>query len=188
MQVSSKKEMYSMLSAGRFGNTNPAFHDLADWVDSPERDKYPLWGIRSMFAGDPRSILDVPTEDVESLIARDFRGGFNLSPMVDRWLTLRADVYDAPGGLVVFGVEGHGDVKWRQAFNLYGREWTGLAARGVLRSHMWPADYDDLGELMDDFPEHVVEVTCCTRAVGTVPHRNTIVWEVRCTDGSYEKW
>lgn len=188
MKVESKKDMYRMLAAGRFGNTNPAFYNLTDWAASFERGNYPLWGIRSLSAFDKRLALDVPSEDVQYVIARDFYDGFSLSPMVDRWLTFRAEVYDAPGGLIVFGVEGHGDVKWRQAFNLHGRQWVGVAARGILRSHMWPADYDDLGELMDNYPGHVVEVTCCTRAVGTVPHRNTIVWEVRCTDGSYEKW
>lgn len=56
---------------------------------------------------------------------------------------------------------------------------TGLRAQMILKELLWPSSYDDLMDLIDLFPEHVIEFGAHTRAVGVLPHRNTVVWEVR---------
>jgi hypothetical protein len=56
-----------------------------------------------------------------------------------------------------------------------------LQAQSLLRHHLDPSSYDDLMELLDDYPDHIIEFTCCKQAVGSMADRgrNTIVWEVR---------
>jgi hypothetical protein len=55
----------------------------------------------------------------------------------------------------------------------------GLMAKQLLKRHLWPASYDDLMELLDLFPEHVVEFSAYSRACGWAKQRNTLIWECR---------
>ena len=56
-----------------------------------------------------------------------------------------------------------------------------LEAKMLLQRHLDPYSYDEIMELLDLYPRHIVEFTCCKRPVGSMAHRgrNTIVWEVR---------
>ena len=56
---------------------------------------------------------------------------------------------------------------------------TGLKAKMLLQHYTWPASYDDLMELLDDYPDGAVEFSTFDKAVGDKPHRNTVIWEVR---------
>jgi hypothetical protein len=56
---------------------------------------------------------------------------------------------------------------------------TGLVAQQLLRSVLWPSSYDDLMDLLDQYPDHVIEFGVHDKAVGIYPNRNMVVWEVR---------
>lgn len=186
--VRSKRDMYRRLAAGEFGNTNPSWYDLESWPASPERFTYPLWGIRSTIAAGGFYRLDVPTADVEETILDNCPNSFNLSAMVDPYLVFRGEVMDDVGGLRLFGVFGNREVKWREAMKLYGMENRGLVAKGILDALLWPGDREDLRELLESYPDHVIEFSALDRAVGTFPNRNTVIWEVRIANGEYERW
>lgn len=189
--VLTKKDMYERLARGEFGNTIEQWFDKVRWLKEGA-GKYPLWGVRSMVGGgDPRSRLNVPTEAVLPLIAQWWPGqssGFNLSPMIDRWAVLRGQVMrgdgvlSEPGLLLEFvpgGIlTGHTHA-WREGFKDHRRDVGGSAAVAVLRQYLWPEDYENLATVLDEYPGHVVEFTACDRAVGVIPNRNTVVWEVR---------
>ena len=127
------------------------------------------------------SIVDVPTAEVADFV-RQFHGGHaNISPMIDQWMIFRCEVFVsnfAPFGLRVFGTTDR-KLKWREAFRQTGIEWTGAAAHAVLKTYLWPADYDDLFALLDRYPQHVVELTACERTVGVIPGRRACFWECR---------
>ncbi len=55
----------------------------------------------------------------------------------------------------------------------------GLTAQHWLQSTAWPSSYDDLMELLDCYPDGVVEFSIFSTAVGKLPHRNHVIWEVR---------
>jgi hypothetical protein len=177
--VRHKAQMYALLRSGAFGNTNPSWDDLAVWKAEAPRSA-PLWGVRSMTVGDHRAQLDVPTDEVAGLVRKLFpHGGYNISPMVDQWLTLRCDVWESPEGFRVYGVEGRRDIKWREALGQHGREWTGLAARMLLRHHLNANSLADLEAVLELWPGHIVELTAMECCWGTVPGRNAVVWECR---------
>jgi hypothetical protein len=184
-EVTNKKQMYSLLSTGTFGNTVPQYFDLFSWVMSPDHSKYKLWGIRSGVAGgDKRMQLNVHRATVPRLYEEWFpEGGGNISPMIDQWAKLRAEVMlnrFGPFGLQVHYADGYDpDNPWRGSFQKYGRTVSGLVATHLLRKYLWPSDYEDLMLLLDRYPDHVVELSACSRAVGVVPRRNTVIWEVR---------
>ena len=55
----------------------------------------------------------------------------------------------------------------------------GAEARVLLEENLDPNSYNDLLLLMDLFPEHVIEFSTYSINVGCLPHRNTVIWEVR---------
>lgn len=183
--VTTKARMYELLCAGEFGNTLPNYFSLEEWVASGDRERYEWWGLRSrLAAGDRRMRLNIHRDEVPRLWASWFPdGGGNLSVMIDPWVTLRAEVWEAdvaPFGLVVYYAAGYDPLDpWRGSFRRYGRQLGGLAARSLLETHLWPSDYADLRVTLDRYPGHVVEFSACSRAVGLIPHRNTVIWEVR---------
>jgi len=56
---------------------------------------------------------------------------------------------------------------------------TGVTALCLLKKNMDPVSYDWSLELMNLYPGHVIEFSCFGVSWGTIPHRNTVIWEVR---------
>lgn len=110
--------------------------------------------------------------------------GVNISPMVDSFTRVRlwADVWDSPTGLVVYGIEypdTDAGLTWRNAMPTKGRHWFGTAAKMLLDRHLNENSRDDLRILLEQYPDHVVELSAIDACYGTEKHRNSIVWEVR---------
>jgi hypothetical protein len=188
MRITDKRTMYRMLAEGRFGNTVPAFPDLTSWLAREPRWAAPAWGVRSLVSGDPRMRLNLPTEAVVEYCRTAFGADpYTISPMVDPWLTWRAEIFDSPTGLACRHVVGRPELPWRRAFAECGETLARPGARFWLRAFLNPNSHDDLMDLFDHYPGHVVELTALGRCYGTVPHRNAIVWEVRDGEsGRYE--
>ena len=165
----------------------PQWFSLDSWLKDLPENSFPLWGIRSaVLGGDRRCKLNVPTKEVENLWTSWFpSGGGNISPMIDQYAVLRAEVMENdlchPVGLSVFYVVGSPLMTgaWREAFKLYGKMIFGLQAKHLLEKYLWPSDLSDLYALLEMYPRHVVELSACDRAIGEIPNRNTIVWELR---------
>lgn len=185
--VTSKAQMYRMLSAGEFGNTIRQYFDLDVWQSSDEADRIATWGVRTLTPGGPCR-LNCPNFEVPKTALEFMDAGHkvNISMMVDRVATVTAwlEVWDAPTGLVVEGIE-HPDTAggwtWRNSMPdpKRRRAWAGTAARMVLARHLNANSLADLWALLERFPDHVVEMSSLDRCIGTVPHRNSICWEVR---------
>ena len=62
---------------------------------------------------------------------------------------------------------------------------SGINAKLLLQNALWPTSYDDLVELLKVYtnegsePSCVVEFSSYRVAVGNLPNRNTVFWEVR---------
>lgn len=191
-RITSKRQMYALLARGAFGNTIAQFFSLRAWDRSPEKARYAFWGVRTLTPGGPCR-LNCPTAEVRDTARQYQRDGHavNVSCMIDRVarVTLWADVYDSPTGLLVYGVEYPApEWSWRGQMPGKGRQWEGIAAPLLLRRHLNASSLADLAVLRDEYPGHVVELSACDRNLGTIRGRNGVVWEVRTADGSYEKW
>lgn len=185
--VRSKKEMYALLAAGRLGAAVPQFFDLASWRASDAYARYDLWGVRSMVPSGYCGLY-LTRGEVPAHCAR-VNGPYNVSAMADAVCTVTAwlEVWDAPDGLTVYGVEWPGrGASWRQDMPAKGRHWRLSQARQILRRHLWPGSHDDLMLLLEQYPGHVVELSATDRQ-WSIPGRNAVVWEVRCGySGDYE--
>lgn len=56
---------------------------------------------------------------------------------------------------------------------------SGATVLALLDRYMDPSSRDDLQDLLDLYPDAVVEFSCFTVDVGVLPNRNTIFWETR---------
>jgi hypothetical protein len=55
----------------------------------------------------------------------------------------------------------------------------GLEAKMLLQNYLFPSSFDDVIELLDEYPDHAIEFGAYTMALGDCNGRNTIIWEVR---------
>lgn len=185
--ITSKGQMYKALAAGLLGNTTPQWFDVYEWWSDNERLKYGWWGVRTMTPGGP-CLLSATSEgafDAARLFKR-YGHKVNISPMIDKFCTVTAwlELWDSPTGLVVEGVEYPDTVggwTWRNSMpdQTRRKRWEGVQARMVLRRHLNENSLDDVAELMEQYQDHVLELSAVDRCIGIVPHRNHIVWELR---------
>lgn len=177
-RITNKQQMYRHLARGDFGNTTPQYFSVEDWWD--RRGQSPFWGIRSLVPGGPCQ-LNVPTNDV-AMTAMRYKTPFNISMMVDQVAVVTAwlEIWQSTSGLTVYGVEyPERGTSWRDRMPRYGTQWLGLTARLMLTKHLNPNSLHDLCQLLDRYPDHVVELSTLETCLGMLPHRNAIIWEVR---------
>src|SRR5688500_4048575 len=106
--ITNKQDMYRLLAAGTFGNTIPQYFKLLDWVASPDYRRYATWGVRSLVPGGPCKLYATRGEAECFAIHTKAQGyDYNISVMIDqiKVVTLWAEVYDSPAGLLVYGIE-----------------------------------------------------------------------------------
>lgn len=166
--VNNKSAMYELLRAGKFGNTARSWATYQELVDSDYRG---LVGVRSKQPGG-KFLAHVPfyfVVDAPDCVYSEMQR--------DELILLQGEVYRSFNGLYVFA----STVKrpMREALKLGGRHFYRSAARVALEVTMWPTDYEELLELMAEYPESVVEFSAYSTEVGILPGRNTIIWEVR---------
>lgn len=56
---------------------------------------------------------------------------------------------------------------------------SGLRAKMLIEHWMSPSSLNDLNELLDTYPDAVIEFSIYSIELGSCPHRNTLIWEVR---------
>lgn len=97
--------------------------------------------------------------------------------MPDDLLLLQGEVARLPGGLHLTYSTVRG-LTMRKALRRPQRA-AGLEAKLLLDRCLWPSSRDDLAALLDLYPDAVIEFGVHDCAVGVLPNRNAVVWEVR---------
>jgi len=179
MRVDTKKDAYRLAAEGAFGNIVPRWFDVPTW-ERERPAKQTLWGVQTMRVPGGPAKLDVPTAEVPAVFASFRSFAPVISPMVHQigTVTFMGDVWDAPTGIEVNGIEHPPSSQWRKLM-LHPTRWTGTAARMLLRRHLNENSYDDLLAVFERFPGSVCELSALDVCYGTVAHRNAVVWEVR---------
>lgn len=188
--IKTKAQMYREIVCGSFGNTLPRWIGPAqfrEWFKKRNDPGVPtLWGIQhTTIAGFPGTKLNVPTVAVPTTL---YQGGFGddfcISPMIAalpglgvRW---EGDVarHHETGAVYCSGTAHPPLGSWRTHMKSP-RLWEGSAALLLLRTALNENSFDDLMTLLDDYPDHVVELSATDKCYGTHPGRNAIIWEVR---------
>jgi hypothetical protein len=91
--------------------------------------------------------------------------------------TIQGELCRGPWGHYFYYTFAAGPMRW--ALEEAGRHAWGLEVLMLLRANVDPSSLDDIMELLDEYPDHVVEFTSFTVPVGRIPGRQTLIWEVR---------
>lgn len=93
-------------------------------------------------------------------------------------VVIQGDVKREPGGLHVLYSRDKGD--WRQAMKSASARTscTGIVAQLLLQHFMDPYSWEDLQVVLDRF-DSIIEFSVFDHDLGTIPHRNTVIWECR---------
>ena len=60
-----------------------------------------------------------------------------------------------------------------------GIQLNGLNVKMLLLKYIYPNSFNDIMELIDIYPEHVIEFSTYEMPLGDCINRNTVIWEVR---------
>jgi hypothetical protein len=180
--ITNKQQMYDLLCADKLGNH---FSRLLfpDWYLSAYSAGFPyyVYSIRYGLAlGGPWKY----NIDKMSVISEAIYNEYNC-PTKKIWVTsmpptakhiLNGEIQRNEHGLdLIYGIK---PVVMREALQtpLYV---TGLKTKIVLEQYCNPKSYDMIMELLDNYPDHVIEFTVFDKDVGVMLGHNTIIWEVR---------
>lgn len=174
--ITTKRQFYRLWRAGVLGNKPRIWGDLWALMLSDYRGSVT---IRSASATGWKTMYRVPYGQVGEAVNGPIPvedPTFNESAP-DEVLTFQGEVTRAVGGLYL-RYDCTPDLKMKEAM-ARAKDAYGLAARQLLARYLWPSSYDDLMDLLDLYPDHVIEFSAYDRKVGDQPHRNTLIWEVR---------
>lgn len=175
--IATKRQMYRAMTEGRFGNCMPVYTTLVAAMASPHD-----WiGVRSLNVGDPVRLYHVwrPTLQV-ALAAKNAHRRTDLifsqadNPDCER--KIQGELTRNHLGLHFKYT--HRQEAMRIALELDSHWASGFVAKRLLERYVDPAGIDNLKELLDKWPDHVIEFTEYAVPVGTHP-ATTLIWEVR---------
>lgn len=172
-KVRSKATFYRLWRQGQLGNRPRTWDSITELATSGWTGRV---GIRSRVPGGPCQYHLAVAEAIE--LAQTWPCGFVFSEALpDDRLLLQGEVSRLETGVHLTYSTAIG-LTMRDAMHAPERA-TGIAAVAILRAKLWPSSFDDVGDLLDRFPDAVIEFGAHDCAVGILPHRNTIIWEVR---------
>lgn len=173
MNLNNKADNIRALQEGLFGNAPRQWQTLKQAVDAV--------GWYTHLVARPRVRGGKCWYDYSagSLIEKhDFRMQdfyFNI-PIDPTTVLLNAEVMNGPRGPHMFysTVPMH----MRPALSYHGYHASGLKALSIMRHYCCARGYESITDLLDMYPDHVIEFTCMSKGYGTLGW-NTVVWEVR---------
>jgi hypothetical protein len=174
-----KGEFYERYLKGHFGNRPRTWATWADLEADTFRGRVT---IRDMRPGGPChygvDVVDLRAgkypKGCDTLADKRFNEG-----MPDEFLTIQGNVWLDDFGLKLeYSCEPN--VGHRVAVNQpLVRTAERLGALSLLKTYMDWNSYDDLQELLENYPEAVIEFSTYSKDVGVLPLRNTVFFEVR---------
>jgi hypothetical protein len=166
-----KREFYRRWLLGEFGNYP------ATWTTADDLRNSGYQGPLSVRSLTPAGRMETGVS-VQEALSRDWYGGVVFQQtMPDQDLIIQGALGSDPAGLWLdFCLEPN--INFRQAM-AKASQVQGLQTVMVLRSYVDPPSLDDLFELVERFPNAVIEFATFRRPVGVYPHRNTVIFEVR---------
>lgn len=178
--VKTKADFCLRYQRGEFGNHAPTWNTLEEF----EKSGYTgLVHLRNRVAGD-LTWYDIPATEVgkraRELATQGLVTFSNLyySGMAPTVLTLiQGEIQQSTEGIYLYYSKVPKPM--RESLREGGKHVSGVVAIATLRHYLDPSSYDWIRELLTLYPEHVIEFSTYSVDWGTIPGRNTVVWEVR---------
>ena len=179
--VRNKRDYYTRYIAGEFGNRLQVWATKGEWENSGFIG--PI-GIRNRKPDSPFCRYDIPHRLVNSVVDEFLSKGCPLSDMTfneaapESDLTIQGEFcinYDGQLALVY----SHVKRQMRIALKQEPKYATGNHARQILKHFADNDSYEWMDWLLGAYPDHTIEFSTYRRNLGSIPRRNTLIWEVR---------
>lgn len=178
--IKTKQQMYTLLQNGNLGNTIQTWN-YSEFEPNLCSNKVHIRYANKKLHGPCHTGIN--PQDVNQLLDMYEQQGWNKSTAIIG-LDLPNDKRVLQGQFQI--TENHYDLTYttiplpmRQAFDIEQKYASGLIAITIMRTFIDAASLDDIVELSIKYDGAVVEFTTCSTNIGNLPHRNTIIWEVR---------
>jgi hypothetical protein len=179
--IDSKKDCYLLYENNLFGNRAETWNSLQEVSNSSWKDTICIRAKKRV--GSKNTIFDIPLsqvpQEVDNMIKNKTKKEdiYFIQTMPNKHLLIQAEVMLTEQGLYLQ----YTTIK--KPMNLGFKEETlhayGLKALNLLKSNLSPPSLQDLNALFELFPNSIIEFSCYNVPVGTIPGRNTVIWEVR---------
>jgi len=181
MIINTKTKMYKALQKGLFGNTGKYYKNI-NFIPKNEivtlryKDRNKLSG-KNFLAYDITKNMIKPTINKwvnqgakeENIFINQSQNDNNI--IVQGELTINEYGY--------YFYHSFLKEKIRIALKKDGKVIHGLQVSLLLKRIMDINSYNDTIELLETYPNHIIELSIYNHYTGTIPNRNTIIWEVR---------
>lgn len=179
--IDTKEEFYRLWKAGLLGNHIRSFDTFAELQKS---GYHGLVTVRYKGASSKYCRYCIPVDKVDNVIDEFLADGakremftFNETAPDDR-LTMQGEYYhgSSRGYSLYCSTD---QLPMRPALLKSGQQYYGLEAVGRMKAHCNYASYAMIEDLLDLYPESVIEFSCYSKNVGHIPGNNALIWEVR---------
>jgi hypothetical protein len=175
MNISTKRQNYELYLRGSYGNKLMTWSSIDEFVKS----KYSGSVSLRTNANIPGGFVKYDVTDINEAL-KDCN--VNLDNIVinesapDEYLTIQGELIRNEHGLYLYYSTIPGKMRdcMKHAISA-----SGLTVKLMLEHYMTPSSYDDIIELLDMYPNHVIEFSTYSKCLGDCYGRNTIIWEVR---------
>jgi hypothetical protein len=177
MNINSKEQFYKIYRSGKLGNKLKTWYSFDDLI----KDNFQgTVGIRvSNYLGGGQCFYGVAVKDVPNKLKElPSQVKYVLSESApDENIIFQGEITNSTDYITLF----YSTVKDRMRVALQNAQHAyGVQALNILKRYMTATSYDDLMMLLDEYPNSVVEFGVYQNNLGECPHRNMIIWEVRC--------
>lgn len=178
MEIRSKRKFYELWHAGLLGNKPRTWTEAVEAHTARPRRV----GFRQIGVAGGGAAEIVPTTEILSTALRWQHRGW--SYMIDETSPDEDVMLQGEVCLTTRGWEGLLGLRTGMRMR-YAMErgllvpMRGLAVRALLRQHLDENSLNDVDELFELYPDAVIELASFPYFLGTLPRRNTIIWEVR---------
>lgn len=184
MDIKTKTKMYQLLRQGEFGNIFKNYTSVKEVMNSDLKQISVRYSDRSKSG---TTFFEVTTKDKLREVIQKFvrrgadpakicfnNGDFSLQDKI----VIQGELCNIDG-MLELAFSTRAGITLREAVNRGLKRTNGLAVKLMLQHYMWPSDYDWIFELLDQYPDHVIEFSTFSIPVGTIRNRCTVIWEVR---------
>lgn len=183
MQVTSKADSYRRYNAGEFGNKLRTWNSLAELLKSDYTGRVVMrYKGGAGGAKYPRLGEQITIDEATAVIPAWKSAGAREDQIVygeaapDNALTIQGEIMLSEDHVSLFWSDEK--TQMRKAMQS-AQQWYGLRALSLLKIKLSPGSYDDIQILLEQFPTSVIEFSAYRYNLGSIPYRNTLIWEVR---------
>lgn len=180
-KVPTKKECYVLFESGSLGNKPKTWSSYKEILAAGWKGKVTMRSKAGMARKNVRynvALKDIPheIEEWKKQGMKEEHISFNES-MPDEHLIIQGEIMRNEKGIYLL----YSTLKTQMntALKEKPEHAIGLKANLLLKENLWPSSLADVEALLELYPNSVIEFSAYEIAVGNLPGRNTVIWEVR---------